>query len=57
MLRLGAAAQASGASLREAAQAHFAACDHVIYRLTLTHPPIYSSAVMSFEFTLPGVRG
>ena len=57
MLRLGAAAQASGPSLREAAQAHFAACDYVIYRLTLSHPPIYSSAVMSFEFTLPGARG
>ena len=31
--------------------------DYVIYRLTLSHPPIYSSAVMSFEFTMPGARG
>ena len=28
--------------------------DYTVYRLTLSHPPIYSSAVMSFEFALPG---
>ena len=30
--------------------------DYAIHRLTLSHPPIYSSAVMGFELTLPGGR-
>ena len=30
--------------------------EYVIYRLALSHPPIYSSAVISFELTLPGSR-
>ena len=31
--------------------------DYLTYRLTLSHPPIYSSAVMSFEFLLPAGDG